>query len=197
MDLKSLIDKLSSYNLFNYLFPGFLFFVILKITLGLGDTSVLSLIEQIVIVYFSGLILSRIGSLIIEGVFLKAYLKNKKIDTLDYFNKSKGNLKLEIIFEAMNMYRTLSAMSLVLMVIYLVYSIIQLTGSNTNAVPGFVYTVSALLLCVLFTFAFCKQRNKVIECLKSEAADSNKPGNESLAEEIGEILKSLKKYLDK
>jgi hypothetical protein len=197
MDWKNLIDKLSSYNLFNYLFPGFLFFVILKITLGLGDTSGLSLIEQIVIVYFSGLTLSRIGSLIIEGVFLKAYLKSKKIDTLDYFNKSNGNLKLEIIFEAMNMYRSLSAMSLVLMLIYLVYSIIQLAGSDTNAAPGFIYTLLALLLCVLFTFAFCKQRDKVIECLKSKTADSKKPGNEKLAEEIDEILKSLKKYLDK
>ena len=63
--MKDLLDKLSSYNLFNYLFPGVLF-------AAFGDrlTSYSLLIDDIMIgffiYYFIGLVISRLGSLFLE-----------------------------------------------------------------------------------------------------------------------------------
>lgn len=63
--MKDLLDKISSYNLFNYLFPGILFAVISK------EFTSYSLLQDNLIVgafiyYFIGLVVSRFGSLVIE-----------------------------------------------------------------------------------------------------------------------------------
>ena len=71
--MKDLLDKLSSYNIFNYLLPGILF-------VGLGkEITSFSLVQDNLLIglffyYFIGLIISRIGSLTLEEL-----LRNKKI----------------------------------------------------------------------------------------------------------------------
>jgi hypothetical protein len=65
-DMINLLDKLSSYNLFNYLLPGIVF-VILS-----SDFTRYSFVQQDIVLglflyYFIGLAISRFGSLIIEG----------------------------------------------------------------------------------------------------------------------------------
>ena len=63
--MSEILDKLSSYNIFNYLLPGTLFAVA-----GDAFTSY-SFVQKDVLVavfayYFMGLVISRIGSLMIE-----------------------------------------------------------------------------------------------------------------------------------
>ena len=58
--MKELLDKLSSYNIFNYLFPGILFCVISKTLIGYNlimDDIVLG----VFLYYFIGLTISRMG----------------------------------------------------------------------------------------------------------------------------------------
>ena len=60
--MKDILSKLSSYNLFNYLFPGILFVIVI------GKVTHYSLIQQDVIIgvflyYFIGLVVSRFGSI--------------------------------------------------------------------------------------------------------------------------------------
>ena len=67
--MNALLSKLSSYNLFNYLFPGIIFVILAE---GVTDYSLIQ--EDIAIgaflYYFIGLVVSRFGSLMIEP-FLK------------------------------------------------------------------------------------------------------------------------------
>jgi hypothetical protein len=66
--MADLIDKISSYNLFNYLLPGVLFSVIAsKLThyTFLGYEIVVAAF----LYYFIGLVVSRFGSLVIEPFF--------------------------------------------------------------------------------------------------------------------------------
>ena len=66
--MKDLLEKLSSYNIFNYLFPGVLF-----AAMGSHLTSYSLLIDDTVIgvfvYYFYGLVVSRVGSLVLEPDF--------------------------------------------------------------------------------------------------------------------------------
>jgi hypothetical protein len=157
--LKNIIDKLSSYNLYNYLFPGFVFTFVLKGTTGF-ITSLDFTVESVVIVYFSGLIISRVGSLVIEGILLKLSVI-KEINTKKLFDKFKDNTKLELIYEAMNMYRTLAAMSILLCILTILDMVINMAFSLE--VIG--CCLLEILIFILFTFAFYKQRGKVLHCL--------------------------------
>ncbi len=159
VQVKDIIDKLSSYNIFNYLFPGFVFVIILKESSSYIHSPEFT-VQSIVVIYFIGLVLSRIGSLIIEGLLLQLRLI-KPIDTQTYIEKIKDNTRLEILFEAMNMYRTLSSMSLILSLM----TFADILSKMSHPITSLIYCYLEFLLFILFTFAFCKQRNKVLECL--------------------------------
>mgnify|MGYP003490907514 CR=1 FL=1 len=67
INMEKLLEKLTSYNLFNYLFPGIIFSVLLE------KTTSYSIIQDDIIIeaflaYFIGLLISRISSLIIEPI---------------------------------------------------------------------------------------------------------------------------------
>ena len=160
MNLKVIIDKLSSYNLYNYLFPGFIFIVTLDATTGFISSFEYS-VEIVIIIYFIGLVISRIGSLVVETVLTK--IKDiGAIDTKDLFSALKESAKLEAIFEAMNMFRTIAAGSLLLFFATLVDILVNRPKTGVSLL----YLLVELLIFILFLFAFIKMRQKVIECLK-------------------------------
>jgi len=72
--MTELLQKLSTYNIFNYLFPGVVFVILLKhvtnIYLIMND-----LVLGMFLYYFFGLVLSRIGS----ALFFSGLLVVKKI----------------------------------------------------------------------------------------------------------------------
>lgn len=68
--IKPIVEKISSYNLFNNLFPGILFCYLLKTMLGIVVVSN-NWIENLVIYYFVGIVISRVGSIVIEPIMKK------------------------------------------------------------------------------------------------------------------------------
>lgn len=69
--METLLSLLSTYELFNNIFPGIIFSYFLNLE---GYTLVVEKIdiyEKLFIYYFIGLIISRIGSLFLEPFFLK------------------------------------------------------------------------------------------------------------------------------
>jgi hypothetical protein len=165
MNIKDVIDKLSSYNLFNYLFPGFIFVYVLKETTRLFTWQDYT-VPTVIMIYFIGLVISRVGSLVIEEILIGLQLITQ-IPTADYSEKAKSNVKLEIIFEAKNMYRTLSAMCIILFFTSYVYYV--LTWSI--GIKEIAITYSEFILFVLFLLAFGKQHNKVEKYLKDTVLD--------------------------
>ena len=63
--LKPIIEKISSYNIFNNLYPGILFIYLLKFMFGINILSD-NWFENLIVFYFVGMVLSRIGSIIIQ-----------------------------------------------------------------------------------------------------------------------------------
>lgn len=72
--MKEILDKLTSYNLFNYLLPGVVFAVlaskVTRFTLIQQD-----LVAGAFLYYFIGLVISRFGSLILEPILKNNLLR--------------------------------------------------------------------------------------------------------------------------
>lgn len=106
--MKDLIKEITSYNLFNYLFPGVLFVGMLEI---LSSHSLLQENHVIgfFVYYFVGLVVSRFGSLVIEPL-LKKLKFVKYSEYKDYVTASRKDPKVELFSEVNNMYRTLCSL---------------------------------------------------------------------------------------
>ena len=154
--MKEFIDKISSYNIFNYLLPGILF-------VGLGkEITSFSLVQNNLLIglflyYFIGLIISRLGSLTLEP--LLKWIKFVKFAPYeDYVRASKLDPKIEIFSEQNNMYRSLCMLSIALILLK-IYDLAWSSGSLDNAAIIFIILVGLL---VLFLCSYKKQTEKYV-----------------------------------
>lgn len=160
--MKELLDKISSYNLFNYLFPGILFVVISsKIT----EYSFLQedLIIGAFVYYFIGLVISRFGSLLIEPALRKiSVLKFAKYS--DFISASRNDPKIEMLSEVNNMYRTLCALFIILL-LFKLYVMLELEFPGLKLSNLYILLV---LLLVMFLFSYRKQTSYIKDRIKIE-----------------------------
>lgn len=159
--MKELLDKLSSYNIFNYLLPGIVFVVLA------GRLTHYSLVQQDILLgaflyYFIGLVISRIGSLVIEPT-LKKLSFVKFAPYHDFVAVAKSDPKLEILSEANNSYRTLSAMFLVLIAL----KGYEKVANHYPRIAAWDVQVVVLLLLVMFLFAYRKQTAYITKRIKA------------------------------
>lgn len=103
--MNELLAKISSYNLFNYLFPGALFVVLLE-ELTQFSLRQDDLVLGVFFYYFIGLVISRIGSVLVEPI-LKKLRVVKFADYADYLVASKEDGLIATLSEQNNMFRTL------------------------------------------------------------------------------------------
>lgn len=111
----NILGKLSSYNFFNNLYPGVLFVFLLRNIYGI-ELEWKNWIEAISVCYFIGMIMSRLGSIVIEPG-LKKFSVIEYISYSDYIKASNINKPINILSETNNTYRTLLAMSFFLLLI--------------------------------------------------------------------------------
>jgi len=114
--MENLLEKISSYNIFNYLLPGTLFAFLLPLvtTYNIDQKN---LLLAAFAYYFIGMVISRIGSLFVEPLLRKiGFLKFS--DYGDFVRASAGDEKLETLSEVNNTYRTICALILCLLVVW-------------------------------------------------------------------------------
>lgn len=174
--MEQLIEKISSYNIFNYLLPGVLFAII-----GTEIASFNFIVEDLVIAafvyYFYGLIISRVGSLVIEP-FLKFINFVNFSPYSDYVEATKKDSAIETLSEQNNSYRSMAGLFLSLLLLALVDELrghIDLTLKQIQLI-----SVSALLL--LFLSSYRKQTkfisDRVSKVLKPEDKKTDIPKSE-------------------
>ncbi len=153
--MKELLDKLSSYNLFNYLLPGIIFVVIAsKITHYnfIQDDIVIGAF----LYYFIGMVISRFGSLIIEPL-LKHFSFLQFADYQDFVTASKKDEKIELLSEVNNTYRTLCSLFILLL-------LLKIYGAVESVIP-FLQKCSAIIIIILlitmFLFSHRKQTSYI------------------------------------
>lgn len=168
--VKSVSEKISSYNIFNNLLPGIAFCYILdkttRFTIANG-----SLLENLFIYYFVGMIISRIGSLIIEPLLTKVKIKAigpfiKKSDYKDYIAASKAEPFIEVLNETNNLYRTTISIGFSLLIAKLydwkIHDILINKISN-----DWLVVVAFLVLMIVFVVSYKKQTNYINKRIKN------------------------------
>ncbi len=153
--MKEIIEKISSYNLFNYLFPGVLYVIILN------KITSYNLIQDNLFMgaffyYFIGLVVSRIGSLLIEPI-LKKIVEFSNYS--DFIMASKKDEKIELLSETNNMYRTLIA----LFIIILISKIFNLLSKQYNYLNILLPYLLFIVLIIIFIFSFKKQTRYIVK----------------------------------
>ncbi len=153
--MKEILDKVTSYNLFNYLLPGTLFIVILN---GFTQYSFTqdNLIIATFVYYFTGLIISRIGSLVIEPI-LKKLKFVEFAEYKDFVVASKSDPKLEYLSEANNMYRTFISMFILLFL----FKLYELFSYRYVFLITHEDSLLILALLIIFAFSYRKQTSYI------------------------------------
>ena len=142
--MSELLQKLSTYNIFNYLFPGVVFVILLdrytEINLVVDDA-----ILGMFLYYFFGLVLSRIGSILIEPILRYTRIVQFS-DYTRFVRASELDDKIELLSEVNNMHRTIIAM----LVVSLVISVCN-QSATCHLILGLVSSI------ILFILSYRKQ----------------------------------------
>ncbi|CAA6806550.1 MAG: Unknown protein [uncultured Sulfurovum sp.] len=166
--MEKLLEKLTSYNLFNYLLPGIIFSVLLE------KTTSYSIIHKDIIIeaflaYFLGLIISRVSSVIVEPL-LKKIKFVKFADYKDFVLASESDKKIELLSESNNMYRVFISLFFILMIIVLYEKLLQ------DILMGYTSYIVIIGLLILFLFSYKKQTSYItrrIEIFKNKQNKEN------------------------
>ncbi len=160
--MKDLLDKLSSYNIFNYLFPGVLFALMSGTVTGRSFLQQ-DLVTGVFLYYLLGLIVSRFGSLVIEPL-LKQLGFVRHAPYSDFVVASKKNPGLAVLSEVNNMYRTLCA----LFALLLLMRLYETLGARFPSWRTWELIVVVVVLMVVFAVSYRKQSDYVRKTVEAD-----------------------------
>lgn len=156
IDMNKFLDKISAYQFLNYMIPGTLFLVLVDV-LGIYDLPLDNVLLMLFGGYCLGMVLSRIGSLLLER-----YLIKWKFVVFapygDFKDAESKDPKVGVLSTENNMYRTFLATFLTLLILF-----------GLNLIPymnEFMHTPWMTLIVItvitsLFLFAYRKQTSYV------------------------------------
>lgn len=160
--MEDLLKKVSHYQLFNFLLSGVLLVVLIKQTTGI-DLIYDNVMVQFFVFYFIGLVISRIGSLLVEPS-LKRLGVIKFAPYRDFLAAAKKDEKLDTLSQENNTYRTLIA---TFIVFALVYTAHRYAGNFIEEHTTLVTYLFAGLMILMFTMAYRKQTTYITERIKN------------------------------
>jgi hypothetical protein len=170
--IESIINKLSTYNVFNYLFSGIIFVVLIKyfdnINLYLDFSISYLNIVNLFIFYFIGLTISRVGSLIVEPIYRRCIVKFA--DYSDFIKVERIDKKLNILSEQNNIYRTFTSLFLVL----IIFHFIKKCDSNICIfLIKYYEDVLIIFLFILYAVSYYKQTKYITNRIKYKLEHSD------------------------
>ena len=180
--LEKLIERISAYELMNHIIPGAVYLILADRFTSFTFLSE-HLLANVILSYFTGVVIGRIGSLLLEGGMAK--IKNKKCwfflnrapykDYVQAEKQDKEN-KLQQLLAVNNMYRALASTALLLLVTILfdwgLYFI-----ATESIIRRIVVLFACLCLLFLFLFSFRKQTNYIrarVEALNQDQSEAGK-----------------------
>ena len=168
--MEELINKISSYELFNNLAPGIVFDFMLSKVLNINILEDTSIIEKLIICYFFGILIGRIGSLIVEPLLEKAKIV-RRANYKDYVSAIKVDSQIKVLSEVNTMYRNMATVFFVLLVIisiqfifgYTAMLIIEIFKSYfENNIKLYI----SLFLFMVFVLSYRKQTSYITKRIK-------------------------------
>lgn len=150
--METLIQKISSYELFNNFLPGMIFYLFTKDILNTGSNFTDGIMESLFLCYFIGIVISRVGSIIIEPIF--KCIGIIKYAPYKYFIKAeKEDPKLIQLSETNNMYRTLVSTVLCIYIFHISNKIFN----HYESLNEFKFELLIICLLILFSNSYRKQ----------------------------------------
>lgn len=166
--MENLLDRLSSYNILNYLIPGVLFLVLVD-AFDIAPIEENNILLMLFGGYFAGMVLSRVGSVIVEPWFKKWKIV-KYAQYKDYLDAEARDSKISTLLLESNMYRTFVAMFLFLLILF---GICMIPNVKVWLRTPCAIVVMIFLMLMLFVFSYRKQssfiRKRVEHKIKSQS----------------------------
>jgi hypothetical protein len=160
--MKDLIDKVGSYNIFNYLIPGVVYSVLISKWENI-DFVQDDLLTGAFLYYLIGLIISRIGSLFVKPILdFVGFVKDEPYE--DFVDASEKDSKIDKLSEVNNTYRTLIALFLSMLITKGVIVLYELLKLNSDLK----WILSCVGLFVLFLFAYRKQSKFITKRIRHQ-----------------------------
>lgn len=171
-DMESLIEKISGYNLLNNLLPGILFCFIAETKLSLVIVPN-DIVVALVVYYVVGMIVSRVGSLIVQPV-LEFVGLFKPYDHHKYVAAERSDPKISPLLETANLYRSMVATAICLAAIW---------GWTEIKVHPLLADYSSVLelmgLFLLFLITYLKQLRYLASRVEKHAAGASEVEHDS------------------
>ena len=158
--MSDLLTKISSYNIFNYLLPGILFAVGSDAWL---NTPIIQkdILLTAFVCYFAGMVVSRIGSLIIDPI-AKQIGFVKYASYPDFVRAANTDPKIEVLSEVNNTYRTLCSLFLCMVTLKIYLTVEGMIPSLASArLP-----IMVIALLVIFAMSYRKQSAYITKRVK-------------------------------
>ena len=149
--MENFLNRISSYNILNNFIPGAVFLYLSDKILGI-DFLVENQILNLALIYFMGMVASRVGSIFIESIFeeIKFIQRTKH---KDFVKAEKKDSKISALLETCNMYRTLVGMILLLFAEF----VFVILCRCCPCVEKFKFVILCMILFLLFAFSYRKQ----------------------------------------
>lgn len=167
--MEKFMEKLSSYNILNNLLPGtiFCYFMDMLFNINLLKNSI---IVDLFLFYFMGMIVSRIGSVMIEPALKKVkFVEFVEYD--EYLTASKKDPKIDVLSETNNTYCTILGLCATLLICRIYISLCDIIpGLNNCSLVIIIISIS-----ILFAFAYKKQTSYITKRVK-KANENNMEG---------------------
>jgi hypothetical protein len=164
--ISKLIDRISDYHFLNNIIPGALFCVVLPYVSHynlMGE----NVWYNLVVLYISGICISRLGSVVIEWLYKKIHIIN--FESHDRYAKAAAKAPfIKTLSMENNMYRTLIAVFVSLLLAKLsdwIGSVCVIWSENFQ-------WILCLLLLVLFSLAYSKQTKYVVKHIKEQLEEN-------------------------
>lgn len=149
--ITKLLDKISAYQVVNYLIPGSVLCVLLKHVVGY-DIIAFSMMENVIICYFVGLVNCRCGSLILSPVLKKCrVVQEAPYD--DFVRAEKVDAKITELSDINNVFRSFASAMLLLLI---AYGIKHIEVIEKFMISNFNW-IAILSLLILFVVSIRKQ----------------------------------------
>ena len=166
--MDKILEKLSSYNILNNLLPGAVYCYLLEL---LCNVSLVNdgIIENIFVYYFVGVVIGRIGSVVIEPICKKIKFVSYASYRL-YVEAEKKDKKIEPLLETNNTYRTMVALCIVLLLSMLAAFLYR----NYEVFKTVWKYIAIGVLLVLFGASYRKQTKYIKERVENHFKEETK-----------------------
>ena len=156
--MERLLEKIDSYNLFTNIIPGYLMLIFNVYYLDLFE---LNIIEQILIAYFIGLTINRLGSIFTEKILLK-FTKEKGESYDKYILASNNDKKINVLLQERNTYRTFCTLFIVCIIELIFIKVINIF----NLSEYIVIVLVSIVFSIIYAISFCKYNKYIADRIR-------------------------------